>query len=366
MTIDWLAQEPVTRVLTACGERVHPASARLAGESPHIAAVARGQELNVFEAWRQMDEILVANFMVFHDLTREHPYDLWVADEAWEVDHFQHENPELKRAAYCFITDFVGWLPMPEGGEREAELTADHNAEMIEHVERFPRLRDRSLFIGQPEDVVPATFGPGLPEIGPWVAEHFDFCGYVLAPDAAPEDRSVLRREFGFGADERVCVVSVGGSGVGGELLAGVVEALPAARALMPGLRMVAVCGPRIDPQTLPTAEGLEVLPYVHRLSRMLAASDVAVVQGGLATTMELAAARRPFLYFPLSRHCEQSLHVRHRLERYGAGRAMDFATATPQSIARALDEELQAPRVPLAVQRDGAARAARLIAELV
>ena len=80
---------------------------------------------------------------------------------------------------------------------------------------------------------------------------------------------------------------------------------------------------------------------YVHRLSRHLAACDVAVVQGGLTTCMELAAAKRPFLYFPLRRHFEQNLHVRHRLERYGAGRPMDFETATPETIGDAIADAL-------------------------
>lgn len=61
-----------------------------------------------------------------------------------------------------------------------------------------------------------------------------------------------------------------------------------------------------------------------------LAACDLAIVQGGLTTAMELAAAKRPFLYFPLKHHFEQNYHVRHRLERYGAGRCMDYGTATP------------------------------------
>src|SRR5262249_301316 len=34
--IDWLAQDPVTRVLAAEGERIHPGSAHLANESAHI------------------------------------------------------------------------------------------------------------------------------------------------------------------------------------------------------------------------------------------------------------------------------------------------------------------------------------------
>ena len=56
---------------------------------------------------------------------------------------------------YCFLTDFVGWLPLPEGGAEEARLTADYNAEMIEQIARFPRVRDRAIFVGSPEDVVP-------------------------------------------------------------------------------------------------------------------------------------------------------------------------------------------------------------------
>lgn len=69
------------------------------------------------------------------------------------------------------------------------------------------------------------------------------------------------------------------------------------------------------------------------------AACDLAVVQGGLTTTVELTAARRPFLYFPLRHHFEQNFHVRHRLDRHRAGRCMDYATADPEAIAAAIVE---------------------------
>ena len=363
LEIDWLAQDPVTRVLEACGERIHPASLLLANESRHIAAESHEHELNVFQAWRRMDEILLANFMVFHDLVTEEPYDLWIGDEAWELDYYLHENPELKTAAYCFLTDFVGWLPMEEGGEREAFLTADYNAEMIGHIARFPRIRDRAVFVGNPDDVVPRSFGDGLPQIRPWVEDNFRFSGYVLAPGAG---EAADRAELGWGPDEKVCVVTVGGSGVGGGLLRRVIEAFPEARRLVPELRMVVVCGPRIDPETFEAQEGLELVPYVHGLARQLAACDVAVVQGGLTTCMELAAAGRPFLYFPLRRHFEQNLHVRYRLDRYSAGRAMDFETATPETIAAELSAALRDGARPAPVERDGAARAAGMLAELL
>jgi len=366
LEIDWLAQDPVTRVLEACGERIHPASRLLANESSHIAAESHGHELNVFEAWRRMDEILLANFMVFHDVVRDQPYDLLIGDEAWELDYYLHENPELKTAPFCFLTDFVGWLPMPEGGEREAKLTADYNAEMIEQIARFPRIRDKAIFVGNPADIVPHSFGDGLPEIRPWVEEHFEFSGYALAPDAAPTDRESLRAELGFGPNEAVCVVTVGGSGVGASLLRRTIDALPHAQQRVPDLRMIAVCGPRINPASFPAHDRLEVLPYVDRLSRHLAACDVAVVQGGLTTCMELAAAKRPFIYFPLHRHFEQNVHVRHRLERYRAGQAMAYDTATPESIGSTIADALHAHIDTADVERDGAARAANLIAALI
>ncbi|HEY1508109.1 MAG TPA: alpha/beta hydrolase, partial [Solirubrobacteraceae bacterium] len=185
LEIDWLAQDPVTRVLEAEGERIHPASGQLANESGHIQSEAIEHSLDVFTAWRRMDEILVSNFMVFHDVVRDEPYDLWIGDEAWELDYFLHENPELKSAAYAWLTDFVGWLPMPEGGAREAALTADYNAEMLEQLARFPRVRDRSVFVGDPDDIVASSFGPGLPSIRDWTEQHFDFAGYVTGFEPA-------------------------------------------------------------------------------------------------------------------------------------------------------------------------------------
>ncbi|HET9411148.1 MAG TPA: alpha/beta fold hydrolase [Candidatus Dormibacteraeota bacterium] len=368
LEIEWLAQDPVTRVLEAHGERIHPASKDLASESRHIELESGSHRLHVFEAFRRMDEILLSNFMVFLDAVRECDYDVWIGDEAWELDHYLHENPQLKQAAYVWLTDFVGWLPMPALGEREIVLTADYNAEMIEHVERFPRVRDRAIFIGRPEDVVPGTFGPGLPDMREWTERHYQFTGgYILGLDrAALGDRDELRQKLGYGKEEVVCIASVGGSGVGADLLSRLMEAFPAARRKVPGLRMIAVGGPRVDLGGLPRVEGVEVRPFVPDLDLHLAACDVALVQGGLSTTMELTAARRPFLYFPLRDHCEQNFHVRHRLDRYRAGRCMDFEDATAENVTAAIESLLAQPVEFAEVETGTAARAARLIAELL
>jgi pimeloyl-ACP methyl ester carboxylesterase/predicted glycosyltransferase len=363
--IDWLAQPPVTAALAAAGERVHPASARLLSESAHVEHHAAGHELNAFAAIRDMDEILVANYMIFRDVVRAETYDLWIGDEAWDVDHFLHENPGDKRAAYVWLSDFVGWLPLPEGGDREAFLTADANAEMVEQVERFPRIRDRAIFVGDPADVVPDRFGPGLPAIRPWVEQRFAFSGQLIGREQ-DEPREALRERFGYGPDERVCLVAVGGSGVGAGLLRTLIGAHEAIAARVPGLRTIAVAGPRIDPSTIPAPAGVEVVGYVPDLDRRLAACDVALVQGGLTTGMELVAAGTPFVSFPLRRHFEQRRHVAHRLARHGHETVMEAADATPERVADAVARALARPPRYAPVSDDGARRAAELIAELV
>jgi pimeloyl-ACP methyl ester carboxylesterase/predicted glycosyltransferase len=372
--IDWLAQHPVTAVLADAGERVHPASAYLASESAHVQDEAHEHDLHAFQAIRRMDEILVANFSMLQDVVEHGDYDLVVGDEAWDLDYFWHENPELKRSAYVWMTDFVGWLPMPEGGAHEAMLTADYNAQMIEHIARFRRVRDRSIFIGDPDDIVPDTFGPGLPSIREWTQEHYDFTGFVTGFDPAAiggqRDPAAASGQSAPGQSAApatpTVVVTVGGSGVGEALLRKVADALPIARKQIGALRMLAVAGPRIDPARLPGYDGLETRGYVPDLHRHLAAADLAIVQGGLTTTMELVATRRPFLYFPLANHFEQQRHVRHRLERHRAGRAMEYSTTDPDQIATAIIEEISRPVDYLPVPADGAARAAALIADLL
>ena len=144
------------------------------------------------------------------------------------------------------------------------------------------------------------------------------------------------------------------------------IEAYPLAKEKVPELRMIVVAGPRIDPQTLPSPDGLEVRPYVHNLYRHLAACDLAVVQGGLTTGMELTANRRPFLYFPLEHHFEQRIHVAERLDRYRAGRRMEYRDSPPELIADAIAQEIGREVDYLPVETDGARRAAARIAEML
>jgi len=290
-----------------------------------------------------------------------------IADEGWFVDYYLHEDPRQKRFAYAWLADFIGVTAVPEDDETQIAHGLEWNRQMVEHVDGRPDVRDLSLFVGEEPDIVDLPLAPELPSQRAWAAARFGFPGYIAGDDLPKRSaREQVREELGWG-DEPVCIAAVGGSGVGQALLERAVAALPALRERLPGARMVAVAGPRIDPARIPGGEGVKVAGFVEDLPRLLAAADVAVVQGGLTTAMELTAAGRPFVYVPLEEHFEQQVHVHHRLRRYGAGQRLHFADAEPEALASALaSAHAGGGEGTATVQPGGARRAAERLVELL
>lgn len=363
LQIDWFTVHPASTYLEREGERVHPICRRLGNESRHFERQAGEHDLQAFFALRTMDEVMALNFLVFAELMKAEHYDIVIGDEAWEVDYHYHENPEIKRQPFVFLTDFVGCLPMEEGNEREAFLCADRNADDIEHVARYPWIRDRAIFVGNEDDVPELPFGPGLPEIRDWTKRNFAFTGYALPFDPKSlADTDALRARHGYTRDEKLVIAAVGGTSVGGSLLHRIAQTFPLMKKQVPELHMVLVAGPRLPRDAFPTMDGLDVLPYVHKLFEHLACSDLALVQGGLSTCMELVATRRPFLRFPLERHFEQCIHVTNRMRNYCAECTVRFSDLTARELADKALQTLHAPVTYKPVETDGAARAARHI----
>jgi UDP-N-acetylglucosamine:LPS N-acetylglucosamine transferase len=219
------------------------------------------------------------------------------------------------------------------------------------------------LFVGEPEDVIDRPFGLGLPNRRGYARRYYDFVGYILGFDpSAYADRASVRAALGY--DERPLIVcAVGGTSVGSELLDLCASAHPLICERVPDARMVIVCGPRIDPSAIAAPRGVEVRGLVPRLHEHLAASDLAIVQGGGTTTLELTALRRPFIYFPLEGHCEQEIAVPARLARHRAGEQMRRSETTPEKLAAAAARLAGSSAAWPAIPTDGALRAAELIA---
>ena len=131
---------------------------------------------------------------------------------------------------------------------------------------------------------------------------------------------------------------------------------------------MVVVTGPRIDPASVPAPRGRRGAGATSpTCTGMLAACDVAVVQGGLTTTMELTAPRPPVPLLPAAPPLRAEL-PRARTGSTATVRARACTTTPrhPESIGEAIAAELDRPVAYRPVPTDGARRAAALIAELV
>ena len=195
---------------------------------------------------------------------------------------------------------------MPDGGDAEAALTADYNAEMIEQRARFPRLRDRSIFVGNPDDVVADAVRAGPaehPRRGP--RSNFDFAGYVPAVPtpssrrprgaAAPSSGYVPTQQRLRGDGRRV-------RGRRRRCCVGSSTRCRRPPRWMPGLRFVVVTGPRIDPASLAAPpRRAQCAASCPTCTGYLAACDVAVVQGGSDARAWSSRPRGdPFVYVPL------------------------------------------------------------------
>jgi len=274
-------------------------------------------------------------------------------------------QPELKKCPFVMIYDFVG-LDAMSRSPLERLIAYRFNWFWGGPRGKPPTHEDLTLFIGEPEDVADKPFGFLLPNRSEYAHRYYHFVGYVFPFDPADyADKEKVRSELAYDEDRPLIVCAVGGTAVGADLLRLCAASYPHIQERVGDVQMVLVCGPRIDPHVVQAPSGVEVRGYVPRLYEHFAACDVAVVQGGGTTTLELTALRTPFIYFPLEGHFEQNLVVAERLARHRAGERLIYSKSTPERLAEAvvgqLGHEASWPPIPT----DGARRAAELIHKL-
>jgi pimeloyl-ACP methyl ester carboxylesterase len=367
LRIDWLAVDPVKTFLENNGERIHPMSEFMWDESGHFEMHGTASfSLNATEAYWEMDKLLNNNFMVFTDVFNETPYDLVVGDESWDVFDNLHYNPSLKKTPFVFMTDFVGMENVSQDPTKQAHVY-NVNGSWVEKWEIHREVTDLAIFIGNKGDIPDTAFGEGLPNRRQWAQEHFEFSGYVLSFDPAVySDRQTIRQNLEFSREEKILLVAVGGTSVGRPLIEKCLKAQPALQDRIPGIRTIVMCGPRIDLAFFDSYKNVEFKTYVSEPVELYAACDLAVIQGGLATAMELTALNQPFLYFPLKEHFEQQDFVSYRLDRYLAGIRMDFDETDSVKLAETIVASIGKSMNYHPVNTDGAPKAASMILGLL
>jgi predicted glycosyltransferase len=364
LEIDWLAGQPAIRMIEEAGESILPEAAAFQ-ETGSAEDSAEGFSLNLTRYATRALSVWARAARAVLNVTQRGSYDLVVGDETYEVAIAFALCPRLKKLPWVIIYDFFGLDAMTSNPLERAMVRA------LNHIwcggrRGKPPPFDLTLFAGEPEDVPDTALGWRLPNARAYVRRHFDFTGYALGFDPATyTHRHNLRKTLGYN-EHPLIVCSVGGTAVGADLLRRCVAAYPRIRARVANAHMVVVCGPRIDPTTIRAPTGVEVRGYVPRLYEHFAACDVAVVQGGGTSTLELTALRRPFLYFPLDGHAEQNLIVAKRLARHGAGSHQVYSQTTPAVLADAIVSQLGRKPIWPPINTDGARSAAALIDQML
>lgn len=363
--ISWLASEPALTVLRDAGEHLHPVALEYRSDSAVADRVSRDGELNLLRYAFGASRAWLSHALAVRRLLAEEKFDVVVGDETYDLLIAQLAHLLRMPVPFVMMYDFLGLDAVTHRvGERLGVYLWNLVWSLDGHV--VDRPSNRAVFIGEPADIPESRFGPLLPHRREHARRHYEFVGYIVPFDAAGlQDGGRLRAELGYGPEPLV-LCSVGGLGVGRELLELCSEAYPLVRESIPDVELVLVCGPSIAKDSIRAPAGVRVVGYVPQLYRHFAASDLAVVQAGGTTTLELTALRRPFVYFPVQGQCEQELVVAGRLARHRAGVRMSTATATPVDLARVIIDNLGRDVDYAPVPVDGALRVADLVLGLV
>ena len=253
-------------VLEARGETIHPASARAGLRVRRTSTRERGEhDLHAFQAIRRMDEILLRELhAVRRRRARATRYDLWIGDEAWELDDFLHENPELKTRAVR-VADRLRRLAADARRRRARGGPVRRLQRRDDRARRAlpARARRRAVRRRRRRTSSPDASGPGCRRSATWTERHSTSPGYVTGFDPRPRRprraarRARLRRTTS-------CASSPSAAPGRRRAAAARAAALPARAGASRGCAWSPWRARGSIRGLLPDADGLEVRGYVH------------------------------------------------------------------------------------------------------
>jgi predicted glycosyltransferase len=363
LEISWLAGDPALRIIEEAGENLLPECKLLAQESYLAEKVSNGFGLNVntylfrvLLEWRK-------SILTIRRIIKQKKFDLIIADEAYELILAFLVYPGMKKKApYVMIYDFFGFDATTKNPFEKLGTYLWNFAWVTGN--RTPWVEDLSLFVGDVEDIADKSYGIFLPNARKHAEKHYKFLGNILPFNPKDyQNKAEMKARLGYGTGPLI-VCAVGGTAIGVDLLNLCSRTFRILKDKLPELQMVLICGPRINPESIMSTEGIQIKGYVPKLYEHFAACDLAIVQGGGTTTTELAALNKNFLYFPLEEHFEQKL-VSDRLERIGVGVKMKFSETNEKTLATSVIENMRKTIDDRKIKFDGAKKAADLILEL-
>ena len=363
--LHWLAAEPAASMIREAGDKIVPEASEYANNNEIMENIARGTRVNLMKYVSRSLKAWTHNAYTVKKITDRERFNLVIGDETYDILAAILRKRLVLEIPFIMIYDYIG-LDAMTINPVEAIGVYLCNRIWSQDGRIFGRGKNLALFIGEMEDIPDKSFGFLLPNRRRHAWEYYRFVGYVLQFDPMEyADKKEVRKKLGYG-DEPLVICSIGGTAVGKALLELCGQAYTIIKERIPKLHMVLVCGPRLPASSLNVPQEVEVRQYVPDLHEHFAACDLTIVQAGSATTLELTALRRPFLYFPLEGHSEQEIAVAGRLQRHRAGIRMSYSRTTPWLLATEIENNIgrQVKYEPVPV--DGARKAARAIADVL
>jgi hypothetical protein len=361
----WIGGEPAATFLRNAGERVLPESEGYSGEIGIAESMANGYRLNLAKYLVKANQDWKESWKKYLKLVDKGDYDLVIGDEAWAPAVGYGKDPTSQKQPFFLLTDFekcvsvtkspidkiVVWM-QNRGWDKPYKKAKKGNGAKDYHM----------IFIGELEDVPNEKLGLFMSNARD-VASQFKFVGYVLPFNPSDyHDVDANKSKLGYGKGELI-ICTIGGTSVGKDLLELCGKAFQSIKSSLPDARMILVTGPRLKPEQITVPNGVEIREYVPSLYEHFAACDLAIVQAGGTTTLELTALKRPFIYFPIEEHWEQLGTVVPRLHRHRAGVEMRFYQTTPEQLADAVIENIGKKVNYADIPVDGARNAAEIMA---
>jgi UDP-N-acetylglucosamine:LPS N-acetylglucosamine transferase len=363
--ISWMAEPPASEILEKAGEMLLPEANLLYPSNSELEEASKSYKANLVQWVMNMRKGWSQNAKVYEKISEAYGFDLWVGDETYDILVAMVNNPSLKKCPFAIIYDMLG-LDVVTRNPVDYLVAYMTNRLWVKFLRSEPPLADRSIFIGEIQDIVDKKFGLMMPNRRSLAEKQFNFVGYVLPEDIEQyRDKTESRRFLGY-SDAPLVVCSIGGTAVGKDLLDLCVAAYPIVKKRIPDLQMILVCGPRLSPRSIQVPEGVNVFGYVPNLYRHLGAADLCIVSGGGTITLELTALQRPYLYFPLEGHFEQEIDVANRSERQRAGIRMTYSKTTPESLAKMILSSIDKKVDFASISIDGAKNTARIINQIL
>jgi Glycosyltransferase family 28 C-terminal domain len=362
--IFWLAAHPASLFLEENGETLLPEAMDYLDENLIAESTSRGSKLNLFRYGMAFRRQWQHNIDLIDRVTSRDNYDLIIGDETYDLVTAFKKRPHLKRSPFVMIYDFVGFDAMTHNPLEQLGIYM-MNRMWASGFPDKPPVYDLGLFVGEAEDVPDRRFGFMLPNRRAFAEARYRFVGYILPFHQRDYlDSGALRIRLGYGKGKLI-ICAIGGTSIGRELLELCGRSYPFIREKVPDARMILITGPRLAGNSIHAPDGVEVREYVPSLYQHLAACDLAIVQAGGTTTLELTALRKPFLYFPIEGHCEQEEYVAGRLARHRAGVRMKLSATSAQRLAEKVVSNIGKEADYATIPTDGAQKAAQYLVQL-